>query len=156
MNEQNEINPYAAPQSEALRARPEEERMKRPASVKWALVMMILSVLFISILEMPLFLEKGWRVWTDQPSAALQDFCRLVACFGLLSAGRKPWVFWITVVVLAFHLNNMAKNILFGFPAIPENDIVSRVMLFVVGLLICFHFYRFTFCRPNHAYFRIR
>jgi len=155
MSEQNEINPYAAPQSETLRARPAEELMKRPASVKWALAMMIGSVLAISILEAQLFAEHGWRLWTDQPFATLQDASRFVACFALLFGGRRPWVFWTTVVSLAFHLINMTQGILLGSPAIPMHDLASRAVLYVAGLLICFHFYRFTFCRPSRTYFRI-
>ncbi len=155
MSEQYENNLDPTPQSEVLAARSVEERMKRPVSVKWALVMMLGSVICISILEAQVFGEYGWRLWTDHPLATAEDVSRIAACFALLFGGRKPWVFWLTVMQLSLHLINFGKSIIWGLPAIPANDMASQISFFLVGVLLCYHYYRFTFCGPSRRYFHV-
>ncbi|MFC5457177.1 hypothetical protein [Prosthecobacter fluviatilis] len=146
-------NPYAPPQAKVLVDQASKPSAKRPPSVRWALAMILVSTVVISYLEVQIFREQGWALWFGQPWSAAQDVLRIVAGLGLVFGVRKAWVYWATVVILAAHLINMGESILYGLPGAPPRDLSSQLEMVIAGLLLCFHFYRFAFCKPSRRYF---
>jgi hypothetical protein len=146
------MNPYAAPKSKLLPDEP--ERLKRPSSVKWAICIMMLSCIGISILEYQLFNEHGWSLWTDHPLASLQDLFRFIALFALLFGGRRPWVYWATAVTLLIHIQSMLRS-LFEQGVRILHDVPTAIAFGIFGPLLVYHFYRFVFCDPSRSYFKL-
>lgn len=154
MSEQDDINPYEAPQSKPLLARPVEECMKRPVSVKWALAMMAAAAHCLGYHYFMLFTKHGWQWMTDDLLGTTLDALRVVVFFVLWFGGRRPWVFWITSVQLGLNLTNFGKAVIKG-PAIPAHDLSEQIGFYLAGILLCYHFYRFTFGQPSRVYYRI-
>jgi len=155
MNEQEEINPYAAPQSETSVGRPAEERIRRPASVKWVLAMMILAVITTSILHAQLFPEQGWRLWTDYPLGTVLDASKFIGCFALLFGGRRPWVYWAALVPLAGAVISGVQMFLRGWPGLFRFDPFGKSIEGFFILLFFYLCYRFIFGQPSRAYFGV-
>lgn len=155
MNEQDEINPYAAPQSEPLTDRPVEERLKQPASVKWMMGLLIIAVITTTILHAQLFPEHRWRLWTDYPVGTAFDVSKFIACFAMLFGGRRAWVYWVTMVPQISFVMTGVQMLLRGWPELFRVDPLGKLVESVFLLLFFYLVYRFTFGLPSRIYFRI-
>jgi len=150
------INPYEPPKAACLSAHTPDPILKRPKSVKWALVIQILTLIAMPFAYFRAFQEYGSLVFTESPWGTILDVAALITCFPLLLGIRRPWVHWVTVVFLALKLKDTAMTLLGHNPAFDYDDIAALVTIYVIGGLMVFLFYRFTFGRPSREYFERR
>ena len=150
------INPYTPPKSECAPDHAPKPTSRRPKSVKWALTVQILTLIVMPFGYFRAFQEYGSIVFTDSPWVTVYDGAVLAACFPLLLGFRRPWVYWITVIFLACKLKDTATTLLGANPAFPYHDAAALVIIYVMGGLMAFLFYRFTFGNPSREYFERR
>ncbi|MFN7564106.1 MAG: hypothetical protein ACK5TH_20225 [Prosthecobacter sp.] len=156
MSDPEDINPYAAPQSQTLLTRSKNNRPRRPVSVKWAFVFMFTAVVSTAYLQAQLFPQYGWRLWTDYLLGTFFDSFRFFAFFALLVGGNKPWVFWTTTVTLTVMLYFVVMRVIRGLPEFFELlkfDPMGKAVECLALFLVLFLLYRFAFGQPSRLYF---
>jgi hypothetical protein len=156
MSDPEDINPYAAPQSQTLLNQPTNDRPCRPSSVKWAFLFMFAAVVSTAYLHAELFPQYGWHLWTDYPLGTIFDLFKFIAFFALLIGGPKPWVFWTTTVTLTVMLYSVVKGLILGLPEFLDRlqfDPMGKAVECIALFLVLFLLYRFAFGQPSRRYF---
>jgi hypothetical protein len=156
MNENEEFNPYAAPQTQSPAIRHRDVAMKRPSSVKWAFLFLFAVVVSTAYLHAELFPQYGWHLWTDYPLGPIFDLFKFIAFFALLIGGHKPWVFWTTTVTLTVMLYSVVKGLILGLPEFLDRlqfDPIGKAVECLALFLVLFLLYRFAFGQPSRRYF---
>lgn len=156
MSQNNEFNPYAAPQTQSPEIPHHDAATKRPASVKWITALMVISVPATAFLYAELFPKHGWALWTDYPLGSVFDAAKVITCFALLFGGHKPWVFWTTSGTLAVMLYSVLKGLIRPLPEwleLLQFDPFGRAVECTTLFLVSFLLLRFAFGQPSRLYF---
>lgn len=101
-----------------------------------------------------LLLETLFRAGAEpvlEQSLAAMEFTRIASSLGLLFGGRRPWVYWATVILLGIQTALIPKKIFI----LPDHLLGGQIALSIVGLFFLLLFYKFTFGKSTRAYFKV-
>ena len=152
MSDPEDINPYAAPQSQTLLTQPTNDQPRRPASVKWVLVLMFIAVIDVVHNHASYFLRYGSGLWTIYPWETAFGLLKCVTIFALLIGGQTPSVFWTTLVTLMAMLYSGVATFL---REPTDIQISEKVGAYCALFLYLYLLHRFTFGQPSRLYFGI-
>lgn len=151
--EDDRHDPYAPPVEPYVPPVETKVRVRRPASVKWAIGIMTLASSGGLLVYTRAIAKYGIQVLTEYPLTSALDALRFFVTLALPFAGRKPWVLWSTACVLAIQIFNLGKHALNESLASPR-DVGGSIAYIVFGGLMVVHFARFTFGKPSREYFK--
>lgn len=158
MNEDETVNPYAAPQATSLAAPgPEDVRLRRPRSVKWATwILGLNTVALIAIYWQTIRAYGAEKVMLSQPlfdSAFLVPIGFVIALFG-----RGKFAYYSIATVLGMMIFKVLKLIWSRWMTMPifhKAFFVGHCMELLLACGIIYLFYRVVFGLPSRSYFGV-
>ncbi len=154
-----EPNPYAPPAAEITPSQTPPlpvERMKRPASQIWTLI--LFGVVILTVIQH--FRSHGltWyslEKFRAEPLDFLTRMTAIPAFITVLWPGRLKTGYWLGSIALALYCwRSGTENVATFFEAPTFNQLWNHGEDLLIAGLHFYIFYRFVFGRPNREYFR--
>lgn len=155
-----DINPYAPPTTDALPARP----LRRPASVKWAFVILMIKVLVITMTHWQIIQNGGQNElmasYREQPYHVLPPLLSLVGLFAMVIASRAVITYGIVglalVLMTAEGVLSAWLNVGRDFTHLHAlNAAIEKWAPIGLAALMLWLTYRFIGGRPSRRYHRV-
>jgi hypothetical protein len=161
MNSDSDLNPYAPPLSavDTVKSDDAQAAVRRPASVKWTMAVMILFFGAAAYGFSQRFVKDGWEDASQSYFGTFQGLLRValvMAPLALIFGGRRIIAYAVGVLALAALSSVFAWGIWttdFHFDTAEARG--EALTAGVVTVVTCWLFIRFTFGRPSRSYFRI-
>lgn len=158
MNENEDINPYAAPQAASLAApEPNASRLRRPRSVKWATWILGLNAIGLIVIYWQTIRAYGAeKVMQSQPlfdSAFLIPIGFVIALFG-----RGKFAYYSISAVLgmmSFKVLKLVWSRLMTTPIFHKAFFIEHCVGLLLAYGIIYLFYRVVFGPPSRCYFDV-
>lgn len=166
--EGDDLNPYAAPQSDVAPASEAAATMKRPASSNWVVLFCLLISIWCLYIQISLLAELGLSQWCSRflvwpPTALLMTLTTtsfvissLIRRLGLLAyilGVALTLIFCCFIVKISIDLFQQPP---FADPTSePAEKIGGVVGIALVMSPIFYLFYRFTFGLPSRRFYRV-
>ena len=150
MSDPEDINPYAAPQSQTLLTPSANDPSRRPTSVKAVSLLMFAVMVFMVYDHAQYFLRYGVQMWSDYPLETIFDLLKLTAILALFLGGQRAWIFWTTLVTLVVVLYSFVEVLL---PDLHQFNSIEKLEDCLSIFLFLYLFYRFAFGQPCRRYF---
>ena len=165
MNSKDNLNPYAAPQSDVTPPKEGEPPMPRPASTKWLLGFMWFFIIFAIVDEFIEHQRSGQTPFSQFGSLRAMLSVALIAIsliafhllkrklitylLGILYLLLCNWVVWLQLA------RYVRKVISTGHLRTDASTVPGLITVLLLTTLLSWLFYRFTFGQASRRFYRL-
>ncbi len=153
-----ENNPYAPPLSAVVVSTVAEEKIRRPASTKWALGLFVVGLVAFLLINRDVFEEASMTELLHAPLFVLSFITRLFGVAALVAGNRKPWGYYGGSAALAYFWFDGAGS-LYRNVMLERSEGHEYIGTSIAGLLIMYFFshlcWRLIFSGPSREYYRV-